>query len=181
MNTHFVFFSHDIEMKLKIIRAIDAPIEELSVQNIAARCGISRQTFYRHFSSKDEMLTWHNLYSRSITIGKVGRSFTWLEAYASHLNLMIEDISFYRNIINRTDLHEVAVRFTEQVFLDLLESKRSLETTETLRFAAHAQAILDVRFLVEWIRSDMAMEPETLARHIVECIPRPLYEALELR
>ncbi|MDR1015228.1 MAG: TetR/AcrR family transcriptional regulator; helix-turn-helix transcriptional regulator [Coriobacteriales bacterium] len=181
MDTHLVFFSRDVEMKLRIIRAVDAPIEGLSVQDIADRCGISRQTFYRHFSSKDEMLTWHNLYVRSITIGKVGHTFTWLDAYASHLNLMAQDLPFYRNIVNRTDLHEVAVRFTEQVFLDLLEDRRGLEVTEALRFAAHAQAVLDVRFLVEWIRSDMAMPPDALARHIVECIPRLLYEALELR
>jgi hypothetical protein len=104
-----------------------------------------------------------------------------LEAYTNHLNLMLEDAFFYHNIIRRTDLHEVAIRFVEQVFLDLLAGKRDIATTDALRFAAHAQAILDVRFLVEWIRSDMAIKPDVLAQYIVECVPKALYEALELR
>jgi AcrR family transcriptional regulator len=180
MDTQVFFFPFDYETKLKIIRSIDRPVDEISIQEIADRCGISRQTFYRHFGSKDAMVVWHSLYARGITIGKLGHSFTWLDAYSNYFALMAQESGFHRNAVFRADLHEIAIRYSEQVFVQLLSETKQLEATDPLIFYAHAQAILDVRLTVDWIRDGMETDPRVLAQLVVDCVPRLLFKALEL-
>lgn len=44
--------SLDMVMKFKILHAVHRPLDELSVQKICRKAGISRKTFYRHFESR---------------------------------------------------------------------------------------------------------------------------------
>jgi AcrR family transcriptional regulator len=180
MDTKVFFFPFDFETKLRIIRSIDRPVDEISIQEIANRCGISRQTFYRHFGSKDAMVVWHSLYVRSITIGELGHNFTWLEAYSNYFTLMAQEADFHRNAVFRADLHEVAIRYAEQVFLQLLSRTKQSESDPSLDFCAHAQAILDVRLTVDWIRDGMETDPRELAQLVVDCVPRPLFKTLDM-
>jgi AcrR family transcriptional regulator len=179
MDTKVFFFPFDYETKLKIIRSIDRPVDEISIQEIADRCGISRQTFYRHFGSKDAMIVWHSLYARNTTLGELGHNFTWLDAYSNYFTLMAQEAEFHRNAVPRVDLHEIAIRYAEQVFLELLAQLNRPKTATPLDFYAHAQAILDVRLTVDWIRDGMETDPHELARLVVDCVPRPLFKALE--
>lgn len=44
--------------EMLVALAQDKPINKISVQEIAQKAGINRQTFYYHFSDKKELLRW---------------------------------------------------------------------------------------------------------------------------
>jgi AcrR family transcriptional regulator len=180
MDTKVFFLPAEHELKLKIIRAVDRPIKDISVQEIVSRCGVSRQTFYRLFGSKDGMLTWYSLYMRSITIAEIGRTFSWLDAYTNYFMLMAQEAIFFHNVIDRPDVHEIAIRHAEQIFIRMLTEVKRAELSPELKFAAHGQAILDIRFTVDWIHDDMKMDAGEIARCVVACVPPPLFNALQL-
>ena len=36
-----------------------APLEKITVKDITDTCGISRQTYYRHFQDKQDLVNWY--------------------------------------------------------------------------------------------------------------------------
>lgn len=70
-----------LETKLRILDSIDRPIDELSVGDICARVGISRQAFYNHFKSKYDILPWWGEHCAERYIFKIGVDYSWEEGY----------------------------------------------------------------------------------------------------
>ena len=71
--------------KLKIANTFEEllcekPFNKITVQDIADRCGISRQTFYNHFLDKFDLSIWiyHQLLAR--TTRRIGIDMTWEQA-----------------------------------------------------------------------------------------------------
>lgn len=60
MGVEIIIPTPDFEAKIKILHAVDRPIEQLSLEEICARAGISRQTFYKHFDSKYSIGLWYS-------------------------------------------------------------------------------------------------------------------------
>ena len=51
-----IFNSPDLSIKMKILHAVNKSLDQITVAEICRNAGISRQTFYRHFESKQEIL-----------------------------------------------------------------------------------------------------------------------------
>jgi AcrR family transcriptional regulator len=68
----------------------EAPFDRVKVQRICEIAHVSRQTFYRHFRSKDDIPTWHiNHYFRVGTF-QIGRTLDWHSGNRTTLRGLIE-------------------------------------------------------------------------------------------
>ena len=47
-----IFESPDIRTKMKILHGVNKSLDQITISEICANAGVSRQTFYRHFESK---------------------------------------------------------------------------------------------------------------------------------
>ena len=71
----------DLRMKLLIVEAADAlleekPIEKVGVVDICRKAGVSRNTFYRHFRGKDDVVVWLEVGIVNSVIMKIGQSLS---------------------------------------------------------------------------------------------------------
>lgn len=173
-------FDASFAKKLAVVHSIDGPIAGLSVQEICDRCQISRQTFYRYFESKDDMLCWVGLYFRRISIGKIGIEYTWREGYEKLFLLMNSEREFFKNLTGVDHLQQPAWNIYYDTFIDMLKA-RNVPITPQLEYAAWGQALMDLKFATRWCKHDMDTDPGELAALVVECIPPPLFDALELK
>ena len=80
-------------------------ISEITVVEIARECGILRQTFYRHFKDKYDLIKW--IYAEEI-IDKVNQSDkSWEENYLEIFHYFLNHKSMVLNIYNSSNQHYI--------------------------------------------------------------------------
>ena len=80
------------EIRIRIIEAIDRPIDELSIRDICARAHISKQTFYSRFSSKYDIANWFCARFEERTLNQIGRTLTWEEGVLAHFKTIAQHV-----------------------------------------------------------------------------------------
>jgi hypothetical protein len=114
-----------------------------------------------------------------MTVGEVGRSLTWLEAYTQYYSLLLKEPVFNHFVVQRNDLHEETVRHCVEMFRLMLQIKNKNSLSKNMEYAILGQSVLDVRFTADWIKEEMATPVDEIAQYVVECIPRILLDALQ--
>ena len=80
--------SKQVETRLRIMHAVDRPIDELTCAAICAKADVSRQLFYRYFDSKFDIPYWFATECDRSTISEIGRSLTWEEGFSDFFSLL---------------------------------------------------------------------------------------------
>ena len=136
--------------------------DKISVKDITDRCGITRQTFYYHFTDKFELLEW--IYTTEIFEPSMdGITFeNWEEKLRSTLEVMLEDKTFYVNTINHTEdyMNRFMIQQTQNVFelaIEKLDEERKVDRVQR-DFIARFFAYGVCGIINEWVSKGM-LEP----------------------
>lgn len=172
--------------KLAIIRSVKEPLEQVTVSDICKRVGISRNRFYRLFSTKEEMFHWLIGYYFAISLDEVGKSLTWQEGIEAYLTAANDDRSFILNaslgLIEKPKLLRLPFETSRAstIVKTLTEYKRR-EISPALQLEIQTYVVAEENLSRQWLApndfTDMAKYAQTWA----DCVPRNLYEALELK
>ena len=145
----------------------DRPLDQITVRDIAAACGVSRNTFYYHFSDVYDLLG--ALFRREMDkllaerregeSGVVGlkRLFGYVARHqriASHI---------YAGVAP-TALEHYLFQTTQELFMAYIrDAAKGLATEEEdLRFLCYAYQSMFVGMLMEWTRQGMRSDPAEL-------------------
>ena len=72
------------------------PFSKIVVDDIAEACGVSRGTFYYHFSDKYDLLRW--VFSTEVLpiLSKYNKPDNWIEGYVELCKFMMKNKQFYQ-------------------------------------------------------------------------------------
>lgn len=145
--------------------------EKISITDITDRAGLSRPTFYLHYSSKDELLMDHLDTIFDPMIEQPGSLAT---------------TKIFEGILEEIDVFQTAMQVgTEQLLLNrmydrnlsyLKDLARRCEmeiASEVLELTAHFMAGAFVAILITWVQNDCPHPPEKMSEFVTEAI-RPL-------
>jgi len=174
-----------VEIEMRILHAIDRPIQRISVDEICKRAGISRQTFYRHFKSKEVVPAWYSAWCEQFYLDEIGRTLSWEIGYGQHMRLMCKEATFLS-----TALHEgieppyfggypVSVR-RKRVLLDTLRDYRHVAITDDMLFCVEAFVHIETEVFARWCKEGLTRESSLYARRMLSIVPPMLYAALQL-
>ncbi len=161
-------------------------IESITVKDVIARCGVSKQTFYNHFRDKQDLMNY--VYQREVDAavgvfsGEV-RSLAGLEHIAERvLSRMLARGDYFKAIARFRTQNDFAGFFeesTRQFFLDALSNGGSKELDErTLRLIDYNSAGL-AKLSMKWVLDGMPQMPRDYAKECVSCISEDLKRAVE--
>lgn len=145
----------------------DRPLDQITVRDIAAECGVSRNTFYYHFGDVYALLEamLHQKMDQLLRDRREGESggegLKRLFGYvAQHQRI----VSHIYNAINPAVLEHYLFRTTEALFMAYLrDAVRGLDPDEDdLRFVCYAYQSMFVGMLMEWTRQGMRSDPADL-------------------
>ena len=175
----------EYQMKIRIFHAIDAPISHLSVKRICENAGISRDTFYRHFDSKYDIILWHGRLVQSIYLDQAGRSIDLYTGYYHDLRLLAEEMPIYSIALIGMGHHveefiEMHVHRRETL-VETLTNYRGIEIDEELSFIIDYFVMLETLLVVRWLIGGAKPDPSVFAERIISVIPPRLHEALLLQ
>lgn len=150
---------------------------ELSVAQIVRKAGVSRQTFYRHFKNKEELIEWQmaQLFQNYITQLQAMESYELREDLILYFRLSAESGPVLKTIFDAGLESLVLQKTISYVFK--LESAFHYNSEKELQYVSEYFAGGIMMIMLRWIREGMEESPEELADLIINrCMDTSVYK-----
>ena len=148
--------------------------DAVTVKKLVDECDYSRQTFYRHFADKYDLVLW--IYQEVVqdTVQRIGEDLSWFEAVVTKLEIMRSKQSFYSEVYKSNDYNALIVRDADIVHAYYVENiERLTGNAVPFResFLLKFYAIGATRSTALWARTGMKEDPRLLAELYGEMLP----------
>ena len=177
----FVFLPKDAEAKLRVLRSINRPIDELSVNDICAACDISRQTFYRHFRSKYDVFPWLLRTAYEMYADEIGRTLSWSEGYESTFAMLYdekESVVLACAPISQKNVYTRQIEHRRNCVLETIKQAGAAVIDDDLLFCVDFFAQSECELIVSWCETGMSVKPSVFARRFTNCMPEQVRRLL---
>ena len=138
------------------------PVDAITVTNIAERCGVTRQTFYRNFLDKYDLINWY--------FGKLlDRSFEYIRRESVFFTA-----AFRADGTNSLKEHDFEAIMS--FYSGVIEKKTGAPPDEDIRFLLELYCRGSIAMTVKWVLGGMKEEPREIARRLVAALSEQLAE-----
>lgn len=146
---------------------IEKPFNKITVNDIAEKCSINRQTFYYHFLDIRDLVEWICIEDSEKVLKENKTYTTWQEGFLDIFNLMLKDKVFVINIYNnvhREALEQYLFKITYNLLLNVVNevSSNYLVREEDKKFIAEFYKYSYVGIVLDWIKNDMKEDPKII-------------------
>lgn len=169
-----------LETKEYIVRVFQELLKResfdtLSVQGIAAACGLSRTTFYRSFQDKYDLLIWS--YTRQID-EICGHVPSERDRLSRILDLMARNKQYFRKAL-KSDKRQILEdcifqRSVSAIRERLLQRTDSQCLSEELLVKIEFCCVGAQYIMKKWLLGDAEEAPDVIADRILDCFPEPI-------
>lgn len=164
----------DSIMQLMLTKSID----DISIQEIADNCGISRQTFYNHFPDKYTLVDWIYETEAIDFINLLGKDCTWYDAVLYKLNIIKLNPGFYRRVYRQEWFIKSFTDVTRRLYINAISKNVHGEMTKQLKFMIDFYVNACVKKTSDWVLNGLKETPEELVAYFLSCLPDELKKYL---
>ena len=155
------------------------PLEKITVKEIVEECGTTRQTFYRNFKDKYDLINWYFDKILLESFEHMGEGRTVYEGLANKFHYIQDERLFFRaafkndaqNSLREHDFHLILQFYTGQI-----EEKTGKKITESMRFLLEMYCQGSIYMTVRWVLGKIKATPEQMAESLVDAMPAGLAE-----
>lgn len=149
--------------------------DTLSVQSIAAACGLSRTTFYRLFQDKYDLLIWSYTQQIDEICGHVSSERDRLSRI---LELMYRNKQYFRKVLksDRGQVLEDCIfqRSVRSLHTRLMQESNLQGLPDTLLTKIEFCCVGAQYITKKWLLGDTEEAPGVIADRILDCFPEPV-------
>lgn len=151
-------------------------VKDITVTEIIRDCGISRQTFYNHFSDKYDIMEYVFDQAASQATAAMFEGNGFLEAAIQEMLFVFQDNREYYSCIARMEgqnnFLDFFILYTINFYTAIVESLLGKEVVNRkIRYEIQFNAYGVGHMVLNYILSGMKEEPEEVAPLMVQCIP----------
>lgn len=149
-------------------------LENITVKQLTETCGVSRQTFYRNFLDKYDLINWYFDTLLANSFDEMGSTETVYEGLIKKFNYINNEKLFFSAAFKSDSQNNLKEHDYEMIFnfyTNLLFRK-----TGTL-LSMIDESILDmychssIYMTVKWVTEDLPYSPELLAKLLISALP----------
>jgi len=158
------------------------PVDRITVKDIVEGSGLTRQTFYRNFKDKYDLINWYfdKLLAKSFEYMGMGK--TVYDALVKKFTYIQEEHVFFaaafkydsQNSLRQHDF-ELILDFYE----NLIREKTGRIPDETIHCILEMYCHSSIYMTVKWVLGELECAPEGLAKILVDGMPGKLSELFE--
>lgn len=157
-------------------------VDNITVKQITENCGVTRQTFYRNFMDKFDLINWYFDKLLAKSFEHMGMGKTVYDALVKKFTYIQEEHIFFaaafrydsQNSLRQHDF-ELILSFYE----NLIREKMGKDIEETTHYILEMYCQSSIYMTVKWVLGEMKGTPEELAEILVEGMPGRLFELFE--
>ena len=153
------------------------PVEKITVKEIVAECGTTRQTFYRNFQDKYDLINWY--FDRILleSFQHMGEGKTAYEGLVNKFHYIEEEKLFFKaafrnddqNCLRDHDVQLICAFYTEQ-----LETRMACRLSRQLQFQLEMYCQGSIYMTVQWVLGYRKCSAEELAHALASAMPEEL-------
>ena len=166
----------------KLARAIKEEMEhtsldKITVTQIVERAGVTRQTFYRNFLDKYDLINWYfdKLLARSFE--HMGRGTTILDSLEKKFTYIQEEKAFFAAAFRydrQNPLREHDFKLILAFYENLIREKSGRPATPEIHFLLEMYCQGSITMTVKWVLGGMDLTPSQFAGLLVRAMPAAL-------
>ena len=155
------------------------PVDAITVRQITERCGVTRQTFYRNFLDKYDLINWYfdKLLARSFE--HMGRGTTVLDSLEKKFTYIQEEKAFFAAAFRydrQNSLREHDFKLILAFYENLIREKSGRPASPEIHFLLEMYCNSSIYMTVKWVTGEVTCTPEELAERLVDGMPGKLAE-----
>lgn len=158
------------------------PVEKITVKEIVQECGTTRQTFYRYFLDKYDLINWYFDKILLESFEHMGEGTTVYEGLCKKFQYIEEEKLFFKaafrndqqNCLREHDFQLILAFYTRQI-----EEKTKELISENLRFLLEMYCQGSIYMTVQWVLGERKSTPQEMAKALVSAMPSELYDVMK--
>lgn len=170
------------QMKYRLADAMkqcmrETPVERITVKEIVETCGTTRQTFYRNFQDKFDLINWYFDKILLESFEHMGEGETVYEGLVKKFEYIAEEKLFFRAAFkydSQNSLKDHDFKLIMAFYTDKIEKKSGKKLGEDLKFLLEMYCQGSIYMTVQWVLGKKKVTPKELAKALVEAMPREL-------
>ena len=172
-----------LEASLKNL-LLQKPLNKITINDIAADCGINRMTFYYHFKDIYDLVEWCCVEDASRVLTGKKTYETWQQGLLQIFELVLDNKPFILNVyrsVSREQVEGYLYRITYKLLEDVVEEQAQGMNVrqEDKEFIATVYKYMFVGLMLDWIKSEMKGDPHTMVSQLDLVIHGSIRAALE--
>lgn len=157
----------------------EKPVDRITVQQIVDVCGVTRQTFYRNFLDKYDLINWYFDKLLLESFAHMGSGRTILEGLERKFAYIQEERVFFAAAFSSDDqncLKEHDYSLILQFYSRQILEKTGRPPGEEIQFLLEMYCRGSIYMTVKWVLGGMPQPPSIMARSLVDAMPAKLAE-----
>ena len=158
------------------------PVDRITVKDIAEGCGLTRQTFYRNFKDKYDLINWYFDKLVQQSLGQIETGSRVRESLARKLAFIQEEKAFFCGAFRSDDhnsLKEHDFELILQFYDHLLARRISKPLDDELQFQLEMYCRGSVYMTVKWVLGGMKDSPRQMSDKLVDAMPPRLARVVD--
>ena len=153
------------------------PVDKITVQNIVDGCGMTRQTFYRNFKDKYDLINWYFDKLVLESFAQIGVDKTVRQSLKEKFEFIKKEKVFFTEAFRSDDYNSLKEHDFELImgfYTELITRKRQEMLSEEIQFLLEMYCRGSVYMTVKWVLSGMKQTPSEMAESLTEAMPPKL-------
>ncbi len=169
-DTRYIFASSIKELLKK------QELDKITVTDIVKKSGLTRQTFYRYFKDKYDLVNWYFERLADKSFLQIGESETLKEGLTKKFEFILNDKIFFQAAFKSKDYNNVE-NYDYHCILEFYKGiiQKKIEVIpDDIEFLLEMYCHGSITMTVEWAINGMKRDPEELADILIEALPSKL-------
>ena len=154
-------------------------VDNITVKQIVKECGLSRQTFYRHFIDKYDLINWYFDLLLEQSFKEMGDGETIREGLVKKFTYIREESLFFTmafKVDQQNNLKEHDFIMIYEFYCRLIREKTNAIPDERVRKILEMYCSSSIYMTVKWVLKGMKESESELADLMIGAMPREIYD-----
>lgn len=150
------------------------PLDRITVMEITRMAGISRQTFYRHFTDKYALVNWYFERLVEHSFREMGVSLTLREGLLNKFRFIKAEKSFFACAFGSDDANSLMRYDYEYIYgfySDIITRKTGVPPDSDTAFLLEMYCRGSIEMTARWAVGGMTRSPEQMVELLIESMP----------
>lgn len=152
-------------------------VDNITVKQITENCGVTRQTFYRNFMDKFDLINWYFEKLLAKSFDHMGMGKTVYDALVKKFTYIDEEHVFFKAAFrydSQNSLRQHDFQLILAFYENLIHEKTGAMPDEQMHYILEMYCQSSIYMTVKWVLGEMKCSPQQLAQILVDGMPKKL-------